>query len=171
MTRYELDCEDGPFVVDLIPDADGYTIKVEGDSYSLKLKRGASQNALVAEFADKPVGVTLLEADQQRVDMTIGGERLSFRRPAKHAAPPLSSVPVSPPLSKQEGLVVAPMPGKVIGALVKERDSVRAGDPLVMLESMKMEVAVRADKDGTVQEILVRDGTAVKRGQGLVRLG
>ena len=38
------------------------------------------------------------------------------------------------------------------------------------IESMKMEVAVRADRDGVVAEILAKEGAAVKRGQGLVRL-
>jgi biotin carboxyl carrier protein len=62
------------------------------------------------------------------------------------------------------------MPGKVIGALVKQGDSVRAGDPLVILESMKMQIAVRSDRDAEVSQILVEDGASVRRGQGLVRL-
>jgi len=63
------------------------------------------------------------------------------------------------------------MPGKVIGTLVKNGENVKTGDPLVILESMKMEIAVRSDRDAEVQEILVEEGASVKRGQGLVRLG
>jgi biotin carboxyl carrier protein len=63
------------------------------------------------------------------------------------------------------------MPGKVIGALVKLGEKVKNGDPLIIIESMKMEIAIRADKDGEVLEILVMEGNPVKRGQGLVRLG
>ena len=68
------------------------------------------------------------------------------------------------------GLILSPMPGKVVGSLVKKGDRVELGDPLVILESMKMEIAVRSDRQGVVREILVADGDSVKRGQGLVRL-
>ncbi len=120
----------------------------------------------VADVADKPVKVTLLEASSQRVDMVIDGERISFQRPS--AA--LGQVPPAPPTATSPNVVSAPMPGKVIGALVKKGEAVKAGDPLIILESMKMEVAVRTDRDATVDEILVRDGDSVKRGQGLIRL-
>lgn len=42
------------------------------------------------------------------------------------------------------------MPGKVIGALIKRGEKVKAGDPLVIPESMKMEIAVRSDRDAEV---------------------
>jgi biotin carboxyl carrier protein len=138
--------------------------------YRITLKRRPGSDSLVAEVSDKPVKVVLLEADPQRVEMVLGGERLSFQRPA--AALSLPSQPTQPQVaSDQRGLVVAPMPGKVIGTLVKEGEKVKAGDPLLILESMKMEVAVRADRDSEVLEILVKEGSSVKRGQGLVKLG
>jgi biotin carboxyl carrier protein len=68
------------------------------------------------------------------------------------------------------GLIPAPIPGKVVGSLVKKGERVKSGDPLVILESMKMEIAVRSDREAIVREILVTDGDSVKRGQGLVRL-
>ena len=61
------------------------------------------------------------------------------------------------------------MPGRVIGTLVKKGEKVKAGDPLVIIESMKMETAVRADREGEVEETMVEEGATVKRGQALVR--
>ena len=136
-----------------------------GDTFVLKLKRGADQNTYIIDIADKPMTVTLLEASNQRVEMLLDGEHFSFQRPAVAIGAPVQQAPSS--VSKET--VSAPMPGKVVGALVKRGEKVKAGDPLVILESMKMEIAVRSDRDGEVAEILVVDGASVKRGQGLVR--
>ncbi len=139
---------------------------MDGITYLLKLKRGTGQNSFVAEVSDKPASVTVLEASSQRVELILDGERLSFQRPTAAIGPARTS----PTASIQKDLVTSPMPGKVISALVKEGEKVKAGDPLIMIESMKMEIAVRADRDAEVGEILVEEGASVKRGQGLVRL-
>lgn len=98
--------------------------------------------------------------------MILDGENLSYRRPAAAVGQPKTP----PVVSLQKDIVAAPMPGKVIGALVKAGEKVKAGDPLIIIESMKMETAVRSDRDAEVAEILVEEGASVKRGQGLVRL-
>lgn len=137
------------------------------NTYFLKLKRGAGPNELVAEVSDKPLSVTLLEANSQRVEISLNGERFSFQRPAAAIALSHSEEPVA---AVQKDVVVAPMPGRVIGTLVKVGEKVRAGDPLVIIESMKMEIAVRSDRDGEVAEAFVSEGATVKRGQALVKL-
>ena len=119
------------------------------------------------EVGGKPVAVTLFEASSQKVDLILEGERLVFQRPA---AALRQGAPTTPLAISTQNLMVAPMPGKVIGALVKEGERVKAGDPIIILESMKMEIAVRVDRDAEVSEILVEEGMSVKRGQGLVRL-
>ena len=53
---------------------------------------------------------------------------------------------------------------------VKENDEVAAGDTLVILESMKMEIPVEAEDDGTVKEIRCEEGQAVSEGDVLVVL-
>ena len=168
MTRYELESDDGEFAVDVVPAGDGFQITVASKKYLLKLNRQPGQNTIVVELGGKPVSVMLLEASPQRVQFAVGGERLSYSRTAAAAEPSARSGPSAP---AQKDVVVAPMPGKVISALARKGERVSAGDPLVVLESMKMEVAVRADRDSEVKEVLVEEGTVVKRGQGLVRLG
>jgi glutaconyl-CoA/methylmalonyl-CoA decarboxylase subunit gamma len=121
----------------------------------------------VAEVSDKPLNVILLEANNQRVEISLNGEHFSFQRPVAAIGPSQSAVPMA---VVQKDVVIAPMPGRVIGTLVKVGEKVRAGDPLVIIESMKMEIAVRSDRDGEVEEALVAEGATVKRGQALVKL-
>ena len=64
--------------------------------------------------------------------------------------------------------IAAPMPGKVVRILVKAGDAVRARQPVVVVEAMKMENELRADRDGTVAEIHIREGMSVDAGALLV---
>ena len=67
--------------------------------------------------------------------------------------------------------LVAPMPGKVVRVLVKVGDAVRARQPLVVIEAMKMENELRARSDGVVVEIHGREGQLVDAGSLLVVVG
>ncbi|QAY94594.1 pyruvate carboxylase [Methylovirgula ligni] len=60
-----------------------------------------------------------------------------------------------------ENHIAAPMPGLVSTLSVKPQQAVKAGDVLLTIEAMKMETALHAPKDGTVQEILVSAGNSV----------
>ena len=64
----------------------------------------------------------------------------------------------------------APMPGKVIQVLVKVGDTVESGDPLVVLEAMKMEQTLRAPHAGTIVEVRVQPDDQVDAGAILVGL-
>ncbi len=64
----------------------------------------------------------------------------------------------------QAGSLVSPMPGKIF-KIVKEIGSpVKKGEPILILEAMKMEHSIRADKDGTVKKILFKVGELVQGG-------
>ena len=60
--------------------------------------------------------------------------------------------------------VRAEMVANVWKVLVAEGDEVADGDTLVILESMKMEIPVLAEVDGTVSKLAVREGGLVKEG-------
>ena len=62
------------------------------------------------------------------------------------------------------------MPGQVLRILVTQGSEVRIGDPLVVLEAMKMEQTIYAHADGIVEQILVTTGQVVAPGQTLVRI-
>ncbi|MDH4155576.1 MAG: sodium-extruding oxaloacetate decarboxylase subunit alpha, partial [Nitrospira sp.] len=66
------------------------------------------------------------------------------------------------PRPAKPGDVAPPMPGRVVKVLVAVNDSVKTGDPLLIIEAMKMESRVPAPMDGKVSAILVNDGDNVK---------
>src|SRR6185503_15540284 len=68
------------------------------------------------------------------------------------------------------GGLTAPMPGRVVKVLVGEGEEVAAGQPLVLLEAMKMEHAVAAPAAGRVSRLHVRAGDPVDAGAALVAL-
>jgi len=72
--------------------------------------------------------------------------------------------------ASEQGSATSPMPGKALKILVEVGQKVSAGDPLIILEAMKMEHTMRAVMDGVVESILVSDGEVVGPGQLLVRI-
>jgi len=68
------------------------------------------------------------------------------------------------------GRLTAPMPGKVVSFAVKPGDVVSKGQPLAVMEAMKMEHTIAAPADGTVEELLYAPGDQVAEGAELLRL-
>jgi len=68
------------------------------------------------------------------------------------------------------GRLTAPMPGKVVSFAVKAGDRVVRGQPLAVMEAMKMEHTIAAPADGTVEELLYAPGDQVAEGSELLRL-
>ncbi len=68
------------------------------------------------------------------------------------------------------GRLTAPMPGKVIAFLAQVGQTVKLGQPLAVMEAMKMEHTIAAPRDGTVEELLYAVGDQVQEGGELLRL-
>jgi biotin carboxyl carrier protein len=64
--------------------------------------------------------------------------------------------------------LTAPMPGKVVRLLVKEKEEVDQGQSLLVVEAMKMQNELKSPKKGVVQKFLVAEGAAVNPGDVLV---
>ena len=68
------------------------------------------------------------------------------------------------------GRLTAPMPGKVVSFTVKAGDKVSKGQPLAVMEAMKMEHTIAAPGDGVVLELLYVPGDQVSEGAELLRI-
>ncbi len=67
-----------------------------------------------------------------------------------------------------EGDVTTPIPGKIISVLVKTGERVKIGQPVLIVEAMKMENEIHATRDGIVKEIYVTEGDNVMPDEALL---
>jgi biotin carboxyl carrier protein len=72
--------------------------------------------------------------------------------------------------SDDPGALAAPMPATVVTVNVEPGQKVARGDVLLMLEAMKMELPIKAPRDGTVKAIACRQGELVQPGVPLLEL-
>ncbi|MEC5214189.1 3-methylcrotonyl-CoA carboxylase alpha subunit [Polaromonas sp. CG_9.5] len=68
------------------------------------------------------------------------------------------------------GRLTAPMPGKILSFSVKAGDTVKKGQPLAVMEAMKMEHTIAAPADGVVEELLYAPGDQVTEGSELLKI-
>lgn len=68
------------------------------------------------------------------------------------------------------GELTAPMPGQVRAVNVNEGETVMKGQTLLVLEAMKMEIRIQAQREGTVKKLFVKQGQTVEREQVLIEV-
>ena len=119
-----------------------YTITVNGTVYEVSVEEGGAGSAPVRAAAPKAA-------------------------PKAPAAAPAAAAPAASAGSIE---VTASVPGKVFKIEANTGATVKAGDPIVILEAMKMEIPVVAPEDGTVASINVAVGDAVESGDVLATM-
>ena len=157
----------------------------QGEALEVLLKSQHGGGALLkvgdaeAAFTSRSLGndrydVTLgTQADTRRFALSVYqvGEQVSVFSPAGSAQATLvDTLAHAGEGHKEAGRLTAPMPGKVISYLVKAGDAIKTGQPLAVLEAMKMEHTIAAPRDGTVAELLFAPGDQVSEGGELLTL-
>ena len=119
-----------------------YTITVNGTVYEVSVEEGGAGSAPVRAAAPK----------------------------AAPKAAPAAAAPKAAAGAAGSVEVTASVPGKVFKIEANTGATVKAGDPIVILEAMKMEIPVVAPQDGTVASIDVAVGAAVENGDVLATM-
>ena len=106
---------------------------------------------------------------------TVGGESYAVRVSGLATAPLAPSLPPSgpaaPPVAEASaGAVLAIMPGKIVRVMVEPGQRVEEGQPICVLEAMKMENELRARQGGTVRAVHVKPGDDVEKDQVLAEI-
>lgn len=79
--------------------------------------------------------------------------------------------PVQADSASADGTVVSPMPGTIVQLMAAQGDKVSKGQPILVLEAMKMENEITAAKDGVLSELRVAEGQTVAGGEILFTIG
>ena len=144
-----------------------------------RLHDGASQLRL----ADQSLGFASRAVGHGVYDITLGPQRLRlsvyargetvavFAAQASALLREVDPLAHAADLAGEGGRLSAPMPGKVIAFLAAVGDAVVRGQPLAVMEAMKMEHTIAAPRDGRVTELLYAPGDQVPEGAELLRLG
>lgn len=128
-----------------LPDGEVYSLLVDGRSH-----------------------VVRVAAAGEGLEVTVGGATFPVR--VRH---PLEKLLQSSTRAAQGGgveTVAAPMPGLVVALHVTPGDRVAAGQPVAVIEAMKMQNELTTRHGGTVAEVLVAPGASVAGGQALMRI-
>jgi propionyl-CoA carboxylase alpha chain len=155
------------------------TYTAAGQAYAVAYR--VSGDTVHAEVNDLPVPALVRAASPDRVDLEIDGVRRVYRVHQVHTdtyvdasdgSTALSEVPRfgDPEKLAPAGSLLAPMPGLVLRVLAEVGAVVTAGQPLLVLEAMKMEQTVSAPADGVVAELPAKAGEQVSTGQVLAVL-
>ncbi len=127
-------------------------------------------------------GLLSFAARDDGLDVRFGGQRLLAKVYAQgetvhiFASQGATAITVIDPLAHagetqgEGGRLTAPMPGKVVSFAVKAGDTVKKGQPLAVMDAMKMEHTIAAPIDGVVAELLYAPGDQVVEGAELLKL-
>ena len=137
-----------------------YKYKINGNTYNVSIG-DIDDSVAQVEVNGVPYKVELEKAQAVKV--------VSAPRPS--AAPRTESgnkVISKPSVSGGANAVKAPLPGVVLPVNVKEGDTVKAADTVIVLEAMKMENAIHAGRDGKIKSINVKQGDSVLQDDVLI---
>jgi urea carboxylase len=135
-----------------------YEIKIEEAEFSL-----GEYEAFCAEHAASIAGFQVTQRAAFAAERADWAAKGLNRFEEKESPPPVEEAK----LGVGESGIAAPVPGSVWQILVQPGQTVQAGDTLMLLESMKMEVRVLSAARGTVQAVIVEPGQTVRAGQRL----
>lgn len=149
----------------------------------LTYERGGSLHVAVGEGETAVAGPLVFAPQGDGIELQFAGQRTRAAVYAQgevdHIFTPLGATQITAidllahagEAVAEGGRLTAPMPGKVVSFAVKAGDTVAKGQPLAVMEAMKMEHTIAAPADGVVQELLYAPGDQVAEGAELLKLG
>jgi len=140
-----------------------FSIKIHGNDYAVEIKK------VDHGVASVEVNGTVYEV-QYEAEKRVTKTPTLVRKPVYHTESDRPQKTAAPEASKGR-MIKAPLPGVILELRIKEGDTVKAGDVLMIMEAMKMENNIVAPGDGTVTALKVAKGDNVLEGDPLVEIG
>ncbi|GHU87725.1 acetyl-CoA carboxylase biotin carboxyl carrier protein subunit [Bacteroidia bacterium] len=129
---------------------------INGNTYKVVI------NNIVDTVAEVEVNGTPYKVE---MDKPTKKQVVTIKRPAQSAVAPIARPQQT---AAAAGALRSPLPGTILEILCKAGDTVKRGQKLVVLEAMKMENAINADRDGVVKEVKINKGDSVLEGADLI---
>ncbi|CAN5223772.1 acetyl-CoA carboxylase biotin carboxylase subunit [soil metagenome] len=134
-------------------------VTVDGEAVEMSLEYTPGDRLIEAEFDGTPLAVKIAPI-RGGFRLTCHGASHNLRILPSHVAPLAAHMieKIPPDLSR---FLICPMPGLLVTLNVAEGDKVEAGQPLAVIEAMKMENILRAAKTGTVKSVSAKQGDSL----------
>jgi propionyl-CoA carboxylase alpha chain len=154
--------------VSVVPADGGHDVQFNCSTYAVRSNWEFGQQLFNGTINDEEVFVQV-QRKQQTYRLLHGGSQADVRVLTPRAAELLQYMPVKAPPDMSRYLL-SPMPGLLVSLAVKEGDTVNAGDELAVVEAMKMENALYAERDGIVASINYKTGASLAVGDKIIEL-
>ena len=142
-------------------DNNSVLVKIGGKQHSLRLLKTGT-NEFEFMFDNTFHHAKILQSGSAEVKLILDGQPLTLKKHSK-LTEVLEKASAMGGVGGGDRNLTSQIPGRVVNIAVKAGDEVKKGDVIVVLESMKMQVAVKAHKDGSLKEIKVKQGASVAR--------
>jgi biotin carboxyl carrier protein len=134
---------------------------INGKEHSIKII--SLQNSTLEFILDNSYRTAkILEFDSSHIKMLMNGEQIVLKKHSKLTEILEKSMALGG-TSSGENKLLSQIPGRVVSINLRAGDQINKGDSIIVLESMKMQVAVKAHKDGQISDIKVKVGDTVSR--------
>jgi biotin carboxyl carrier protein len=145
---------------------DTYKFNIQGNKYSVEI------NKVDGKMIELEVNGTPYTVEMER---EIGSSSTTSKpvikvvkpEPPKAAAAPVA-VPQAPQAARSGYQIKSPLPGVILDVYVRPGDTIKPGQHILLLEAMKMENNIDAEKEGVVKEVRVQRNDSVMEGDVLV---
>jgi len=136
-------------------------VRIAGKQHTLRLlKTGTNEFEFMLENTFHHAKI--LQSGSAEVKLMLDGQPLTVKKHSKLTEVLEKSSALAGSAGGDSNLT-SQIPGRVVSITAKAGAEVKKGDVIVVLESMKMQVAVKAHKDGSLKEIRVKQGASVAR--------
>ena len=139
-----------------------YKYKINGNLYNVVI------GDIEENIAHVEVNGTHYTVEMEKKPKAAPAPKPVVRQAAKPAAAPAAAPAAKPAAGGAKSGVKSPLPGVILDIKVNVGDAVKKGQTIIILEAMKMENSINADKDGKVAAINVSKGESVLEGTDLV---
>lgn len=134
---------------------------INGKEHSIKIV--GLKNSILEFILDNSYKTAkILEFGSSHIKLLMNGEQIILKKHSKLTEILEKSMALGGS-SSGENKLLSQIPGRVVSIMVKAGDQIKKGDSVIVLESMKMQVAVKAHKDGQVRDTKVKIGDTVSR--------
>jgi len=144
------------------------TVKYKGEKLPVKLYEDPNGFSYIL-WKNKKYPLEIIEKKQNKYTVMLNGVWHSFTVETPF------SLKRKKFLEAQEGVsatvtIEAPMPGKIVEVLVEEGSEIKTGEPVIILEAMKMQNEIASPIDGTIKKIMVRKNDSVMKEDLLIEI-